>query len=1127
MMFTKPFKIKSNIPVTASKKKRLLQRVLEQFNQVQSVEEANGSMLVELFGSRAKVCTVKIITFDEQPVTVYTSDKRPIFFELDEKLLPTVYTLWSCPDLVPMYTTHATVMPKLAKGADLLIMGVVKQGPHLAWWESHQQHEVVAVNLTLNRAAIGVGLLAYSSSELKYTCKVQDVCVKMMHVFGDKLWGMETSLCQQVPQQGPVFSDLSISSSQPSTAEEDQHETKTPTPAPEGSSRNPDDLIKGALIKALKMHGKNMTLPMHTSTFYPQYVLPHIPEGIEMKKSSYKKVGTFLKWMADEGIIEIMKDEKGIEKVTVVNLEHPEVLSLSSPDDTGKTTLDENANSVPIGVTTATSNRLLLTKMAATYAVNERSAKLFGYFNVALDEELEQPQVRSYMHDYVKQHGLINPDTRHVMVDEALREACGTEHELIDMSDLIEMVLNRMTSSFEMESQQGPITTGGKWPIIRLKKATRNYNKKVTLVSNLQYYGINVNDLMKVMKLEAAASTAMTEMSGWKGEQLQVQGNHIELVYELLTTTQPLIMFIKPFKIKSNILVTGSEKKRLRQRVMAQFHRTDEGETAGSPLAELFGNRAKVCTVKIITYHEEPVTVYTSDKRPIFFELNGKLLPTVYTLWSCPDLVPLFTTHATVLPKLANGADLMIPGVVKQGTNLASWGRHQKDDIVAVNLTSNRAAVGVGLLAHSSSDLYMCGGHGVCVKMMHVFGDKLWGMEPSVCQQVPLQGSVVSVPTASDFPPLGSEKVKPVVESVNEVTKSIESTALHDKEGSGSDGDASDGEESPEPEPEEKPPNPDDLIKGAFLNALKLHGKKITLPLLTSTFYPQYVQPEIPEGVEMKKSSYKKVGTFLKKMADDGIIEIKEEKKGIEKVTALNLEHPDVLSFYPYRATKAASDQEANGGSAAGGATSNPLLLTQMTAMYAVNERTAKLFGCFNVGVGKTLDQTQVRNYMRDYVGRNKLINPTTKLVTLDETLRDICGTEEELVAMSDLTETVLNSMTSTFEMRSQKGAIMKSGKRAVIHLTTATRSGNKKVTLISNLADYGINVNDFAKAVKLGAAASTTMTEVPGSKGEQLMVQGNHIKFVFELLTTTYQVPKACITGLEFAKEQKKKKKK
>ncbi|XP_053670493.1 eukaryotic translation initiation factor 2D [Anopheles nili] len=581
-------------------------------------------------------------------------------------------------------------------------------------------------------------------------------------------------------------------------------------------------------------------------------------------------------------------------------------------------------------------------------------------------------------------------------------------------------------------------------------------------------------------------------------------------------------MFIKPFKLKSNILVTGSEKKRLRQRVMAQFNRVDD-ETVTSPLAELFGNRTKVCIVKIITYHEEPVTVYTSDKRPIFFEINLKLLPTVYTLWSCPDLVPLFTTHSTVLPKLANGADLMIPGVVKQGTNLASWGRHAKDDVVAVNLTSNRAAVGVGLLAHSSSDLYMCGGRGVCVKMMHVFGDKLWGMEPSVCQQVPLQGTVVSVPTDTDFPPLGSEKVKPSEElSVKQVSKSLENASLSTKEEE-SDGSHSE-RESEEPEKEEKPPNPDDLIKGAFLNALKLHGKKVALPMLTSTFYPQYVQPEIPEGIEMKKTSFKKVGTFLKQMADEGLIEIKEEKKGIEKVTSLNLEHPDVLSFYPYKTTKPSVDQES-GGAVSAESSSNPLLLTQMTTMYAVNERTGKLFGCFNVAIGKALDQTQVRNYMRDYVRRNKLINASTKLVTLDETLMEICG-GDDLVALPDLTETVLNSMTCTFEMRSQKGPVMKGGKRAIIHLTTATRSGNKKITLISNLEDYGINVNDFAKAVKHGAAASTTMTEVPGSKGEQLMVQGNHIKFVFELLTTTYQVPKACITGLEFAKEQKKKKK-
>ncbi|XP_062564378.1 eukaryotic translation initiation factor 2D [Armigeres subalbatus] len=570
-------------------------------------------------------------------------------------------------------------------------------------------------------------------------------------------------------------------------------------------------------------------------------------------------------------------------------------------------------------------------------------------------------------------------------------------------------------------------------------------------------------------------------------------------------------MFIKPFKIKSNILVTGSERKRLKQRAEAQFAASE-----CSALAELFGNKCKVCVVKIVTYGESQVTIYTSDKRPVFFELDSKLIPTIYTLWMCPDIVPHFTTHPGVLPKLANGADLMIPGVVRHGNDMKSWGNYRKDDIMAVNLTSNRAAVGVGLLAHSSDDLYMCGGRGIAVRMLHVFGDKMWGMEPSVCQQVPLMGAIQAVPKDDDFPPLGApdpkqeKKVEHLAEKLVEVDVNREETEEN-------------GEQDGEPE-EESQPNPDKLIKAAFLNAIKLQGKKITLPILTSTFYPQYVQPELPEGIEMKRSSYKKVGTFLKIMANEGLIQIKEEKKGIEKIVSINLEHPDVMSFYPYKISKP-EDPEA---STVDQNNSTPLLLTKMVEMYAVNEATEKLFGSVGVALGKSLDATQVRNYLKDYVGRNKLIESQSKMVTPDETLREICGgAESTLYSLPELFEHVLRNMISTFEMRSQKGPVTKGGKRAIIHLTTATRSGNKKVTLVSNLEDYGVNVAEFAKAVKLGAAASTSMTEVPGTKGEQLLVQGNHIKFVYDLLTGTYQIPKACISGLEFAKEQKKKKKK
>ena len=42
--------------------------------------------------------------------------------------------------------------------------------------------------------------------------------------------------------------------------------------------------------------------------------------------------------------------------------------------------------------------------------------------------------------------------------------------------------------------------------------------------------------------------------------------------------------------------------------------------------------------------------------------LSPTVIDPVYTLWKCPDLLPILSTPAPVIPKLINGADLMIPG---------------------------------------------------------------------------------------------------------------------------------------------------------------------------------------------------------------------------------------------------------------------------------------------------------------------------------------------------------------------------------------------------------------------------------------------------------------------------------
>lgn len=124
-------------------------------------------------------------------------------------------------------------------------------------------------------------------------------------------------------------------------------------------------------------------------------------------------------------------------------------------------------------------------------------------------------------------------------------------------------------------------------------------------------------------------------------------------------------MFIKNLKIKSNTQTKTTERKKLRNSIATAFKISEDD------LNKLLPNKSALTQLKLITHGKQLVNVYSCDKRPMFFELTENdsgnlsspvLLPTVYSLWILPDLVPTFTTLPQVLPRLAAGADLMLPG---------------------------------------------------------------------------------------------------------------------------------------------------------------------------------------------------------------------------------------------------------------------------------------------------------------------------------------------------------------------------------------------------------------------------------------------------------------------------------
>ncbi|XP_026476560.1 eukaryotic translation initiation factor 2D-like, partial [Ctenocephalides felis] len=180
-------------------------------------------------------------------------------------------------------------------------------------------------------------------------------------------------------------------------------------------------------------------------------------------------------------------------------------------------------------------------------------------------------------------------------------------------------------------------------------------------------------------------------------------------------------MFNKSVKVKSNNQVKASERKNIKAKVHSCFPDISEVD-----LNILLPNKP-INVLKVLTHNSVDVIVYAVEKRVVFFEIEKVLYPSIYTLWKHPDILLSFTTHVPVLSKLMQGADLMIPGVVlpENIEGPAAWGKFEKDQIVSINLTNNKASIAVGKTCHSSMDMYMAAGRGRCIEIIHVLGDEL------------------------------------------------------------------------------------------------------------------------------------------------------------------------------------------------------------------------------------------------------------------------------------------------------------------------------------------------------------------------------------------------------------------
>ena len=622
-------------------------------------------------------------------------------------------------------------------------------------------------------------------------------------------------------------------------------------------------------------------------------------------------------------------------------------------------------------------------------------------------------------------------------------------------------------------------------------------------------------------------------------------------------------MFIKPFRIKSSTQMKGSDKKKFKAEIRKRFPYFTDPDVDQDLLNDLMPNKEELMVTKVETYGGDHVLLYQKQKNVVlFFELEkDKLIfPTLYTLWQCPSLLMTMSTYSPVVQKMANGADLMLPGiVVNESLGMKAYcdGKIKKDDIMSVNLVNNKACVAVGMSSYSSEDMYMSGKRGKALRVLHCFGDQLWVHlgKPTLPD--------LGVPDNLDFLKETDKVDEDNLDDESDEKKEDEEYS-GDSEDAVKDEDANGQVEQPEATEETSEmveqvaddidivevaeqiedvdlnaePDFDAILFDAFLRACKTMPKKTEFPILTSNFFRTFIIPNCPPScpnLDVKKTKWKKLSKFLSEQQKDGLLTIKEQKKGVEVISAINQEHPKIQEYRVVKYETVPDDSKATNGDKE---EFEPPVITEL---YIVNGGdVAEFFKACKINKGCGMTSQEVRECVREYVNQNGLQHPTDKtIINLDPVIAHavlVKGENNVLTFRWDkLHSRITAKMSKGFAIQygSNSQPIVMKGKLDLIEMTVGSRSGNKKVTLIHNLDVFGIKPQEFAHKCQVGVAASSTIHEAPNKKKSngspviEVLVQGNQVAFAGKLLMEVYKIPKKYIRGLELADNKKGKGKK
>ncbi|KAL9054028.1 MAG: hypothetical protein Q9206_003705 [Seirophora lacunosa] len=529
------------------------------------------------------------------------------------------------------------------------------------------------------------------------------------------------------------------------------------------------------------------------------------------------------------------------------------------------------------------------------------------------------------------------------------------------------------------------------------------------------------------------------------------------------------------------------------------------------------------------------------EQRVLWIKLEERLLPTVYTLWRNPMIVPLLHTPDIVLRKLQGGADLMTPGLAR-GPPFPT--KATKGSVVAIaSLEKPSVPMVVGVCEIDVVSLQeVRGAKGHAVRGEHWHGDEIWawsagggtgGQAPVELQGWENDADVsgltetmdnVVVEDSDDEPGQGGV---PVQQDVVEDSKVLERN--HFVEGEH-------GKPYEEVEMDRKEFSTkeiDDIFWQALLYGLyhfrntnkedQHHGLKF--PVNQSAVISNLVLPFLPvttpgqaASLNIKKTSWKNAKKFIKALEKAQLLKSKDRDGGECVVLDIDFEDPTITGFVPYKLPKKDTAGAESGGGGGGKAATAGISPSDDSVgqklrkvdLYRPKEQLAPIFASSSSSHHAYYLPTELRPIITSYIESEKLISDTNKkLVHLDPILANAVfdgstALDREVLAKGSvprdaLIDRILKSC-SPFWVILRNDATrdqvkVNPGHAPKIHITLETRSGNKTVTKLSGVETFYIPPQPLAEELQKSCASSTSVNQLAGSSPKkpvmEVMVQG------------------------------------